>query len=340
MSAEAGDLTAGGTGGADAGGPDDGPQTELMLRSAQLYYEAHLTQQEIARRLHLTRWKVGRMLAEARETGLVKIEIVHPAARRSAEERALCERFGLRAAAVVPENANGDEAELRSAVGHAAALYLTDLRPVPKLLGVSWGHTMDAVARWMPPGWASGVHVVQVNGTMSVSSHPNQALDTAARIATAGGGRVTLLPVPAIVEHRATRRALERDASVTGTLALAARAGAVVFGLGALGVDSVLVESGYLAAADVGRLAAEGAVGDVLGRFVNAAGEIVDPVLDRRTLGLDLTDLLRVNTRIAVASGPRKHAVTLGALRRRLCNVLVTDAGTVRFLLDQTTELS
>jgi deoxyribonucleoside regulator len=313
--------------------PDE--HVELMLRSAQLYYEAHHTQQEIARRLHLTRWKIGRLLAEARESGLVRIEIVHPAARRTADERALCERFGLRAAAVVPSNTGGDEGQLRSAVGHAAALFLSDLRPVPKLLGISWGRTMDDVARWMSPGWASGVHVVLVNGAVSVSPQPNSAPDIAARMAMAGGGRVTLLPVPAIVEHRATRRALECDASVAGTLALAARANALLFGLGALSIDSVLVESGYLTPEDIERLRAAGAVGDVLGRFISADGSVVDPVLDRRTLGLDLSDMSQVKLRIAVAAGPRKHAVVLAALRRNLCNVLVTDAGTALFLREQ-----
>ncbi|GAB6902111.1 sugar-binding transcriptional regulator [Kineosporia succinea] len=314
---------------------DETGHTDLLLRCAQLYYEADNTQQEIAKKLHLTRWKVGRLLAEARESGLVRIEIVHPAARQKAEEQALCERFGLRGAAVVPENAAGDEQELLSAVGRSAAQFLSDLSPVPKLLGVSWGRTMDAVARWMTPGWANGVHVVQLNGSMRVSRTPNGAPELAARIASAGAGRVSLLPVPAIVDEPTTRQALEQDSSVSGVLDLASHAGVVIFGLGALGVDSVLVESGYLSADDISGLGAAGAVGDALGRFITADGSLADPSLDERTLGVDLDVLTSIHTRIAVAAGPRKHQVVRAALRRGLCTALVTDAGTAKFLLEQ-----
>jgi deoxyribonucleoside regulator len=307
---------------------------ELMLRAAELYYEADQTQEEIARKLHVTRWKVGRLLAEARQTGLVRIEIVHPRARQHSIERALCDRFLLRAAVVVPGPEADDETAVRAVVGKAAAVFLSDLRPTPKVLGLSWGRTLDEVARHIPPSWATGVHIVQVNGSMSRSSRRNTAPDIAGRIASAGGGTVTLLPAPAIVEREAARRVLESEPSVARTLALAGRADAVLFSLGALSEDSVLVESGYLSPADVAALAERGAVGDALARFIRADGTIADAALDRRTLGLELADLRRITTRIAVAGGQSKQTVISAALSSGLCNVLVTDGVTARGLLE------
>ena len=52
--------------------------------------------------LGISRWKVGWLLVQARERGIVRIEIVHPRARRLGAERALVERFGLKDAVVVP----------------------------------------------------------------------------------------------------------------------------------------------------------------------------------------------------------------------------------------------
>lgn len=49
---------------------------ELALRAARLYYDDGKTQDEIGEILSITRWKAGRLLAIARDTGIVEISIV------------------------------------------------------------------------------------------------------------------------------------------------------------------------------------------------------------------------------------------------------------------------
>ena len=51
-----------------------GPE-ELLLRVAWFYYKDELTQDEIARRLSVSRASVGRMLERARRVGLVSINL-------------------------------------------------------------------------------------------------------------------------------------------------------------------------------------------------------------------------------------------------------------------------
>jgi deoxyribonucleoside regulator len=96
----------------------------------------------------------------------------------------------------------------------------------------------------------------------------------------------------------------------------------------------VHVESGYLSAPDVDLLVQKGAVGDVVGRYIDSDGNIVDPALDARTVGLTLDELRRAQLAIAVISGPGKHAVADAVVRSRLCSVLVTDEATAIHLLD------
>src|SRR5690606_7391849 len=141
----------------------------LMVRAAELYYEDGKTQDEIGALLRTTRWKVGRLLAKARDRGIVRIEIVHPRARRLSLERLLQERYGLSDAIVVPA---ADDADVQASVARAAADYLAALRPIPRVLGISWGRTLSAVADRVAPGWANEVRVVQINGGISLSSAP------------------------------------------------------------------------------------------------------------------------------------------------------------------------
>jgi deoxyribonucleoside regulator len=304
----------------------------LAVRAAELYYEENKTQDEIGAILRVTRWKVGRLLAQARERGIIRIEIVHPRARRLALERDLVARYGLNDAIVVP--APVDAAELQARVSEAAADYLVSLRPVPRLLGVSWGRTLHQVAEALPVGWSTGVNVVQVNGGVSLSKRPGTAASTAVMIAQKAGGQATLLPSPAILERLETKKAIESDRTVGGVLQLARGAAAYLFSAGVADVTSVHVDSGYLTDDDIADLVARGAVGDVIGRYITADGTIADPELDERTLGLGLEELRAARTSILVIGGEAKHPVARSIVTHGLCSVVVTDEHTARALLD------
>jgi deoxyribonucleoside regulator len=305
----------------------------LSVRAAELYYEDVKTQDEIGSLLGITRWKVGRLLAQARELGIIRIEIVHPRARRLPLERELRERFGLNDAVVVPVPPEISTLQLR--VAEAAADYLQALRPVPKTLGVSWGRTLDDIGASLPEGWARGVDVVQINGGVSLNRRASTAATTAVTIARRGGGHATLLPSPAILERRETRFAIEADRTVAGVLDLAASASVYLYSAGVASASSVLVESGYLSPDDVAELVRKGAVGDVVGRYIDANGNIVDPGLDERTVGLGLDQLRSATTSIAVIAGEAKHHVARAVASSSLCTVLVTDEETALAVLEE-----
>jgi deoxyribonucleoside regulator len=310
--------------------------TELLaVRVAELYYEENKTQDEVGALLAITRWKVGRLLTRAREVGIVRIEIVHPRARRLDIERQLRDRFGLKDAVVVPLPTEGEEISLR--VAQAAADYLAAVRPVPRTLGVSWGRTLDEVARLLAPGWTVGVQVVQINGGVSLNSKQGTAAQTAVTIAQKGRGQATLLPIPAILEQVETKRAIERDRTVASVRALGAAASAYLYSAGVAGASSVHVDSGYLTEGDVDELVAMGAVGDVVGRYINSAGEIVDSTLNERTVGIGLDELRAADHAIFVVAGDAKHDVARAVVTSGLCSVIVTDEATAHALLEETT---
>jgi len=304
----------------------------LAVRAAELYYDENKTQDEIGSLLNVTRWKVGRLLAEARQQGIVRIEIVHPRARRLSLERELRTTMGLRDAVVVPASDNPEE--LRSRVALAAADYLTTLRPVPRTLGISWGRTLHDVAAHLRTGWSTNSSVVQINGGVSLNKRSSSASNTAVTIAQKGGGSATLLPSPAILEREETRRAIESDRTVAGVLELARSASAYLFSAGLVTTSSVLVESGYLSSADVSHLVAKGAIGDVVGRYIDADGNIVDPSLDSRTMGISLDEIRSATTAIAVIAGESKNDICRTVVTSGLCSVLVTDESNARYVLE------
>ncbi|ONI61741.1 transcriptional regulator [Leifsonia sp. ALI-44-B] len=306
----------------------------LSIRAAELYYDEDKTQDEVGQILGLTRWKVGRLLAQAKEKGYIRIEIVHPRARKLGLERELRDAFGLADAIVVPVSGAKNDAEIRDRVAQGAADYLTALRPVPRTLGISWGRTLDDVAAKLTDGWATRVNVVQINGGVTLNQRAGTAAATAVSIAKKASGDATLLPSPAILERLETKKSIEGDRMVAQVLGMAAEASAYLYSAGVAGPDSAHVHSGYLTTENVRELVRRGAVGDVVGRYIDANGMIVDPSLDERTLGLSLDQLRAAPTSIAVIAGLAKQAVARAMVSSGLCTVLVTDEETARAVLN------
>lgn len=305
----------------------------LMIQVAKRYYELDMTMGDLAKELGLTRWQASRLLSEARETGLVRIEIVPRAPRLPELESRLQRRYGLRDAIVVPVASEGDGELLLDAVAQAAGRLLAGLGKFP-LIGVSWGRTMSAVAHRLPPFWNDGVEVVLLNGAMNIRSPSVRTNNVAELFARSANGTATLLPVPAILGHAATRVALEEDPTIASVLALGRRAPVICFGMGSLASDSVLLQSGFVSDAEIAALKEKGAVGDILSRYIDAHGNIVDPELDARTIGLELRFCRQREFSIGIAGGESKRAIILACLRAGYINVLVTDQDTALYLLD------
>jgi deoxyribonucleoside regulator len=317
------------------GTADERDHELLAVRAAELYYEENKTQDEIGAILRITRWKVGRLLHQAREKGIVRIEIAHPKARRLGMEHELVERYGLSSAVVVPRDS---DTTLSDRVASAAADYLVSMRPRTHRLGVSWGDTLHRIALALPSQWSTPVNVVQINGGVSRSRAPGLAAATATMIAAKSGGEVTLLPTPAIMERVDAKKAIESDRSVSSVLDQANNADTYLFSAGPATEVSIHLHSGYIEPSDIERLQSLGAVGDVLGRYITPEGHIADRELDERTLGLSLETLRRAERSIAVVAGADKHPVARAIVTSGLATVLITDEDTADYLLNNPPE--
>ena len=138
----------------------------LAVRVAELYYDENKTQDEIGALLHVSRWKVGRLLRGARARYRAhrdRSSACPPTLRRAGAARAVrAARCGRRAALRMRD-------ERAERVAQAAADYLAALRPVPRTLGVSWGRTLDEVAATAAAGLGERGDVVQINGGVSLN---------------------------------------------------------------------------------------------------------------------------------------------------------------------------
>ncbi len=305
----------------------------LIVRVASLYYIDGLTQVEIADHFALSRQMVGRMLKTARNSGIVEIRLRRPAWLFLELEEELEKTFGLHEAVVVQCTNNCDDSAVKSALAQGAADFLARHVHDDTILGISWGTTMARVAEMLPAMPRQHVRVVQLNGGLAQGAKSINAGALVQRVSTAFSAHSYYLNAPAIVDNAEIRRVILSDSAVARTLDLANRAEICVFTVGALGEGSVLVQAGYIAPAGVKRLKHLGAVGDICSRYFNVHGDITDPELNARTIGIELETLRTRKISLAIAGGPDKVDPIRGALAGRYCNALVTDEATARTLL-------
>src|ERR1700757_818181 len=86
---------------------------DLAARAAWLYYVAGNTQQEIARKLQISRPVAQRLVALALEQGIVKVRVHHDVTRCLEIAATLRQKYQLLICEVVPVNEDGPDQILR-----------------------------------------------------------------------------------------------------------------------------------------------------------------------------------------------------------------------------------
>jgi lsr operon transcriptional repressor len=299
---------------------------EILLRVAWFYYKDELTQDEIAKRLSVSRASVGRMLERARKVGLVSISLNADHLEAFALSGELRRAFGLAEALVVPDHDKEpvDQDLLNARLGLGGAQFMaTHLRP-GATLGVGLGETVSRVIAAINFGAVGPVHMVTLTGGVDgylptlLSSKGESAAES--EVTTA-----TVIPSPIVASTPQLAAAMKAEPTIQQGLKEACGVGQALVGVGTPTLDATIVQMGYLGDTDVRRLRDIGVVGDILGQFFDASGKIVDlPIHDRR-IGIELADLARIPKVVGVAGGLHKAEAILGALHGGFLDVLVTN---------------
>jgi DNA-binding transcriptional regulator LsrR (DeoR family) len=317
--------------------PTDGPSAEpvnadeqLNIRIAWHYYVSSLTQQQIADLLGITRLRVNKALAICRETGLVQIRITSPLASCIALEQRLQARFGLERVTVVPSP--DDPARIFRVLGAGVAPTLEAHLRDGCTVAVGWGRTLRQAVRELRGKPLSGMTVVSLLGGLHYGS-ANNTVELASSLAGLFGGAYYYLAAPVFAPSEAYRDMIMAEPSVQAVLAQARQADLALLTVGDLSERSLMLELGLVDAADAGSLKAAGAVGDLLGRWLDKEGREVDHPFNRRAISLDLADLQRVKKVVLVSGGPYKAEIIQAVLRRQVVHELVIDEDAAAQLL-------
>lgn len=300
------------------------------VRAAWLYHIEGLTQAEIARELKLSRAKVIRLLAAARDTGVVRIRIDARGGEQMALERRLVHEFGLAEAIVAP--APTEESAVAAVVGYAAGLYLAQQVHDGMSLGIGWGSTLSYSLKAIGDRHVERLSVISLLGGMTHSRAINPSA-VARRLADIFGADCYQLTAPLFVSESATRVALWKERGLSELLERARHADIALVSVGDVREDATLVREGLLPKSALKSIAAAGAVGDVLCHFIDERGRVVDHPVNQRVVAVGPEDLRRVPTIVLAAGGKRKAQAIRAAIKATRAKVLITEENAANAML-------
>jgi len=297
---------------------------QLAVQAARLYYECDENQQQIAKKLNISRPQVSRLLNLAREEGIVEIRINSPLETYSRLENILCHHFGLKQVIVVPMSTT-DSNLVKKNLARVTANFLDQIVENGQIIGIPWGSTLSYVAKYLKERETKDITIVQLKGGVGRISGKVDTYHPVITFAHKLKATPCFLPAPSIVDNLQVKEILMSDAKINEILELGIKADVAIYPIGIPVPDSVLVQAGYFTQEEMITLQEKGAVGDICSRYFLANGEIVDQDLNDRTIGIELDKLQQKKYAIAVAGGKDHAPGILGALRGKYLNTLITD---------------
>lgn len=312
---------------------NESDKLNYLAKLANMYYEQNMTQAQIADKLSTSRFKISKMLQEARAKKVVEITINEPHNRLYEIESILKQNFNLKDA-IVLDNKMLPYEETINSLGKIGANYLDNVITENSIVGLSWGKTIFNVVELLKPNKKLPITAVQLIGSAAKDDPLIDSQELVRKVASAYGGKYKYLYAPMYIDNDYVRKALIQEPVLNDTLFLANKADIILTGIGT--VDAVFSSSlwaDYLMRINKSDFNLNKAVGCIFARLYDENGNEIDIDTNKKVVGIDLSAVHRAKYSIGVAAGKFKAEAILGALRGQYINVLITDDATATKVL-------
>lgn len=307
---------------------------QLLYTIARLYYLENLNQVEISERLNISRAKVSRLLARARDEGIVNIQITPPAGANVEElEIRIRNCFHIDNVLVVDSTYEDASMNLQNTIKHAAPYFQSFLRDGDKI-GIAWGYTLLKMAENLQNAALPNSAILQITGNLDNADTNNYANEIIRHFSQKLGVKtLNTLPCPVIVENSIIVDLLLHDSKISNVVNQINHVDVAFPNIGVPTEESCLWRTGYLSSCELSKLREQQSVGNVCCHFIDEHGIIVDPSLDERTISINLDTLRSARHSCICIASEDKVPPLLGCLRAGLVNVLAIDSRTAGSLL-------
>ena len=300
-------------------------------RAGWLYYIAGNTQDEIARKLGVSRQTAQRLVSLSISEKLIKVRLDHPIAKCLELSERLKQKFEIEFCEVVPSDPDSDSSTLGVAQSAAAELEKYFISQHPVVVAMGTGRMLRAMVDQLTPMDCPQHKIVSLVGNIA-SDGSASLYDVVSRVADAVRAPHYPMPLPVIATTVHDKALLLSQKPVRNVVELAKQADVTFVGVGTMGDDAALVRDGFVKPDEMRALVKAGAAGEIIGWAFDDRGQLIDGFTNDRVVSVPLDQpATRKVLGIAMAL-PRLRAVK-GALIGKLINGIITNEAMAGLLL-------
>lgn len=301
---------------------------KLLAKVAYLYYIEDKTQSEISKELNIYRTTISRMLKQAREKGLVKIEIEDYDLSLFSLEMYIKNKYGLKDVVISPTEPNSSEDEKDDHLAREAAFYLKRIISKNSIVGIAWGSTIRKMTGKLGAVKATDSTFVPLAGGPSNGNSLYHVNTIVYDFARNFGGKSIFINAMVVQETKELRDGIVKSKYFKEIKDYWDKLDIALVGIGGPLSSKASEWRDLLTDEDREDLKLREAIGDCCCQFFDRDGKILKGNLYDRTVSAKLEQLQKIPYSIGVARGKHKSRSIIPALKKKFVNVLITDEDT------------
>ena len=302
-------------------------------RAGWLYYIAGNTQDEIARKLGVSRQTAQRLVSLSVSEKLIKVRLDHPIGHCLELSEQLKRAFGIIDCEVVPSDPESASDTVGVAEAAAASLTRYLVSQHPMIVAMGTGRMLRAMVEQLPPMDCPQHKVVSLVGNIAPDGSAS-LFDVVSRISDRVKAPHYPMPLPVVATTVHEKTLLLSQKPLRNVIELARQADVTYVGIGMIGDDAALLRDGFVRNDEMRALVRAGAVGEMIGWAFDGEGKLVDGLTNDRVLSVPLEQPAQRRV-IGVAMAPQRLRAVRGALLGRLINGLITNERMAELLLEK-----
>jgi DNA-binding transcriptional regulator LsrR (DeoR family) len=315
------------------GQPASGARVAGIMRLAAIardFYLAGKSKSDIAEEYGISRFKVARLLEEARAAGVIRLSIEVPFGVDIEMSWRLQSAYGLRHAIVI-DSPEVPETLLRARLARVAAGLLTEIVTDEDVLGVGYGRTLTVLAESLES--LPACTVVQITGALVGVNPAENSVELVRRIAAVSGGPCFSMYSPQVLPDAATAATLRNQPEVAEAYRRFDSITKAILPVGSWDPPHSQLHDA-LTPEEQADLRARGTCAEISATLVDASGHQVAHEFSERCIAISGEQLKNIDEVIVVGGGLVKAAAIRAVLIGGYANSLVTERGVAQALLE------
>lgn len=311
----------------------DSDRLDDAARAGWLYYIAGNTQDEIARKLGVSRQTAQRLVSLSVSEKLIKVRLDHPIGHCLELSEKVKQRYGIDYCEVVPSDPESTSTTIGVAEAAAAELERHLVSQHPIIVAIGTGRMLRAMVDQLQAMDCPQHKIISLVGNITPDGSASR-FDVISRIADVVKAPHYPMPLPVVATTVHEKSLLLAQKPLRNVLELARQADITFVGIGTLDNEAALLRDGFVRADEIRALVRAGAVGEIIGWAFDESGRLIDGLTNDRVLSVPLEQPATRRVIGVAMAVPRLRAIK-GALHGRLINGLITNERIAELLLEE-----